>query len=112
MANDHVEYLVVGDGVTQPKREVAIIGTSHISAESAKLVRTVMSEFRPTDVAVELDDERVKRIHELSDNKLKDKGLFYVYTEFWRDTVRFKSLGAAILSTALRIKYLQQARMG
>lgn len=43
-------------------KEIILIGTAHVSRESAELVRQVIAEERPDSVCVELDEQRYENI--------------------------------------------------
>lgn len=45
-----------------PGREIALIGTAHISQESAELVRRIIRTTKPNVVMIELDPKRLGRI--------------------------------------------------
>src|SRR5262245_51420485 len=53
-----VEYLRLHD------REILLVGTAHISAESVELVHQVIAEERPDCVCVELDERRYQALSE------------------------------------------------
>lgn len=55
---EEVEVVRTGD------REVLLVGTAHISAESVHLVRTVIERERPDCVCVELDERRYTALSE------------------------------------------------
>jgi pheromone shutdown-related protein TraB len=55
-----VEVLRVGD------RDIILVGTAHISAESVELVHKVIAEQRPDCVCVELDERRFQALSERS----------------------------------------------
>lgn len=55
---DEVEVVRVGD------REIMLVGTAHISAESVQLVHTVIERERPDCVCVELDERRYQALSE------------------------------------------------
>jgi pheromone shutdown-related protein TraB len=55
---EDVEVVHVGD------REILLVGTAHISAESVQLVRTVIERERPDCVCVELDERRYQALSE------------------------------------------------
>lgn len=44
------------------EREIVLIGTAHVSQESADLVRRVIEEERPDTVCIELDDKRFEAL--------------------------------------------------
>jgi pheromone shutdown-related protein TraB len=53
-----VEFLKLGE------REIWLVGTAHISAESVELVHKVISEQRPDSVCIELDERRFQALSE------------------------------------------------
>jgi len=55
-ANEEVQVLAAADGA-----EVILIGTAHISQESARVVRETIGAAEPSLVAVELDQQRLFR---------------------------------------------------
>lgn len=72
-------------------KEVIIIGTAHISKESTELVEKAISEFRPTTVALELDENRLKNL--LDKNNWESLNLLQV--------IRNKQLSTLIFSLIL-----------
>jgi len=44
-------------------KEIILIGTAHVSQQSADLVRTVIEEERPDSVCIELDDKRYETLN-------------------------------------------------
>jgi pheromone shutdown-related protein TraB len=56
--NDDVHY------VSKDGREFIIVGTAHISRQSADLVREVIEREKPDTVCVELDEKRLKALSE------------------------------------------------
>jgi pheromone shutdown-related protein TraB len=50
--------------VNQDEREFIIVGTAHISRQSADLVRDVIEREKPDTVCVELDEKRLKALSE------------------------------------------------
>lgn len=52
--------------LSQGDKEITLIGTAHISEESAELVRRVIREVRPDTVMLELDSERAARMPALT----------------------------------------------
>lgn len=56
MANDPVTRLMV-DG-----KEIILIGTAHVSQQSAELVKKIIEEERPDSVCIELDEKRYDTI--------------------------------------------------
>ncbi len=59
-ASSDVHYINCGD------KQIILVGTAHISQESADLVRNIIQEEKPDCVCVELDEKRYKS---LSDKK-------------------------------------------
>ena len=56
--------------VTLPEREIILIGTAHVSQESATLVRQVISAEHPDCVCVELDPPRLPRYLKSGDGRI------------------------------------------
>lgn len=56
LSSEDVHCLDQGD------REIILVGTAHISKESARLVKEVIAETRPDCVCVELDERRFKAL--------------------------------------------------
>jgi pheromone shutdown-related protein TraB len=56
LASDDVRVLRAGD------REIAVVGTAHVSRESVELVRRAIEELRPDAVAIELDAQRFEAL--------------------------------------------------
>lgn len=56
MDNTNVTRLIYGD------KEIILVGTAHVSKESAELVRQVIAEETPDSVCVELDEQRYDSI--------------------------------------------------
>jgi pheromone shutdown-related protein TraB len=52
--------------VQLPDRDILLVGTAHISAESVELVHTVIAAERPDCVCVELDERRYQALSEKS----------------------------------------------
>jgi pheromone shutdown-related protein TraB len=52
--------------VRLPERDILLVGTAHISAESVELVHTVIAAERPDCVCVELDERRYQALSEKS----------------------------------------------
>ena len=53
---------------TEADREVYLIGTAHISAESAREVTEFIRQVRPDYVAVELCEQRYKKVKEMPED--------------------------------------------
>ena len=68
MTEEHLEdfrdYPADVQIVEKNGREYIIIGTAHVSQESADLVRHVVSQERPDVVCIELDEQRYKSLSE------------------------------------------------
>ncbi len=60
-------------------REIVLIGTAHISAESAQQVRLAIEEESPDHVSIELDSGRFKTLEE--GNSLKNMDLSKIFRE-------------------------------
>lgn len=56
MDRDNVTRLMYGD------KEIILVGTAHVSKESAELVRQVIAEETPDSVCIELDEQRYDSI--------------------------------------------------
>ncbi len=56
MDKDNVTRLMYGD------KEIILVGTAHVSKESAELVRQVIAEETPDSVCIELDEQRYDSI--------------------------------------------------
>jgi len=50
--------------VNKDEREFIIVGTAHISRQSADLVKEVIEKEKPDVVCVELDEKRLKALAE------------------------------------------------
>jgi len=48
-------------------REIIVVGTAHVSRESAELVRRVIAEERPDRVCIELDEQRFQALRRKTD---------------------------------------------
>lgn len=57
-------------------KELILIGTAHVSRQSAEQVKEVIEKERPDSVCVELDSQRYQSI--ISGNKWKDMDIFKV----------------------------------
>lgn len=60
-------------------KEIILIGTAHVSKESAKEVQEVIEKERPDSVCVELDEQRYKTI--MDKNKWKKMDIFKIIKE-------------------------------
>lgn len=60
-------------------KELILIGTAHVSKQSAEQVKEVIERERPDSVCIELDDQRYKSITE--GNKWKETDIFKVIKE-------------------------------
>lgn len=60
-------------------KEIILIGTAHVSKQSAEQVKEVIEAERPDSVCVELDEQRYKSITE--GNKWKEMDIFQVIKE-------------------------------
>lgn len=60
-------------------KEIILIGTAHVSKQSAEQVKEVIEAERPDSVCIELDEQRYKSI--TNDNKWKDMDIFKVVKE-------------------------------
>jgi pheromone shutdown-related protein TraB len=62
--NDNVRYSEDVHIINRDGREYIIIGTAHISRQSADLVREVIEKEKPDTVCIELDEKRFKALSE------------------------------------------------
>ncbi|WP_102349129.1 TraB/GumN family protein [Bacillus sp. Marseille-P3661] len=60
-------------------KEYILVGTAHVSKQSAELVKEVIESEKPDSVCIELDEQRYKSIQE--GNKWKDMDIFKVIKE-------------------------------
>ncbi|WP_027964979.1 TraB/GumN family protein [Halalkalibacillus halophilus] len=60
-------------------KEVILIGTAHVSKQSAEQVKEVIEAEQPDSVAVELDEQRYQSVRD--DNKWKNMNIFKVIKE-------------------------------
>lgn len=60
-------------------KEIILIGTAHVSKQSAEEVKEVIERERPNSVCIELDEQRYKSIKE--GNKWKEMDIFKVIKE-------------------------------
>ncbi|WP_025025921.1 TraB/GumN family protein [Caldalkalibacillus mannanilyticus] len=65
--------------ITLDGKEFILIGTAHVSKQSAEQVKAVIEAERPDSVCVELDDQRYQAIK--AGNKWKDMDIFKVIKE-------------------------------
>jgi pheromone shutdown-related protein TraB len=77
--------------VRLPDRDVLLVGTAHISAESVELVHKVIAAERPDAVCVELDDRRYRALAE----KSRWEGLDL------REVIRHRQLATLLLNFLL-----------
>jgi pheromone shutdown-related protein TraB len=77
--------------VRLPDRDVLLVGTAHISAESVELVHTVIAAERPDCVCVELDERRYQALSE----KTRWEGLDL------REVIRHRQLATLLLNFLL-----------
>jgi len=71
--NENITRIVIND------KEYILIGTAHVSKQSAELVKEVIEAERPDSVCVELDEQRYQAI--MSGNKWKEMDVFKVIKE-------------------------------
>jgi pheromone shutdown-related protein TraB len=77
--------------VRLPDRDILLVGTAHISAESVELVHKVIAEQRPDCVCVELDERRYRALAE----KSRWEGLDL------REVIRHRQLATLLLNFLL-----------
>lgn len=65
--------------LTIDEKEIILIGTAHVSKQSAEQVKEVIEREQPDTVCVELDEQRFQSIRE--ENKWKDMDIFKVIKE-------------------------------
>lgn len=70
--NDNITRLTIDD------KEIIIIGTAHVSRQSAEQVKEVIMLEEPDAVCIELDEQRYQSI---TDNRWKDMDIFKVIKE-------------------------------
>ncbi len=70
--NDNITRLTIDD------KEIIIIGTAHVSRQSAEQVKEVIMLEEPDAVCIELDEQRYQTI---TDNRWKDMDIFKVIKE-------------------------------
>ncbi|WP_407269440.1 TraB/GumN family protein [Radiobacillus sp. PE A8.2] len=73
MSQDNITRIFLGE------KEVILIGTAHVSKQSADLVKEVIEAEKPDSVCIELDEQRYKSIME--GNNWKDMDIFQVIKE-------------------------------
>jgi pheromone shutdown-related protein TraB len=67
---DHITRLTVND------KEIILVGTAHVSKQSAEEVKQVIESERPDSVCIELDQQRFQSLTD--DNKWKEMDIFEV----------------------------------
>ncbi|MBM7659891.1 pheromone shutdown-related protein TraB [Bacillus mesophilus] len=67
---DHITRLTVND------KEIILVGTAHVSKQSAEEVKRVIESERPDTVCIELDQQRYQSLTD--DNKWKEMDIFEV----------------------------------
>lgn len=70
MSEDNITRLYVND------KEVILIGTAHVSKQSAEQVKEVIDREKPDSVCIELDEQRYQSI--IDNNKWKQTDIFKV----------------------------------
>ena len=73
------EYLIVNENITRihlDDKEYILIGTAHVSKQSAEQVKEVIEEEQPDSVCVELDEQRYQSI--TNKNKWKEMDIFQI----------------------------------
>ncbi|AOM83087.1 TraB/GumN family protein [Salisediminibacterium beveridgei] len=73
MTEENIKRLRIDD------KEVILVGTAHVSKQSAEQVKDVIESEQPDTVCVELDEQRFQSIRE--ENKWKDMDIFKVIKE-------------------------------
>lgn len=73
MSEEHITRLHLND------KEYILIGTAHVSKNSAELVKEVIEREQPDSVCIELDQQRYQSITEGS--KWKDMDIFKIIKE-------------------------------
>ncbi|CAM3167134.1 TraB/GumN family protein [Filibacter tadaridae] len=73
MSEENVTKLIVGD------KEIILIGTAHVSKQSAEQVKAVIEAERPDSVCIELDEQRYQSI--MDGSKWKETDIFVVIKE-------------------------------
>jgi pheromone shutdown-related protein TraB len=67
---DHITRLTIND------KEIILVGTAHVSKQSAEEVKQVIESERPDSVCIELDQQRFQSLTD--DNKWKEMDIFEV----------------------------------
>lgn len=65
--------------ITMDHKEIILVGTAHVSKQSAEQVKEVIENEQPDTVCVELDDQRFQSIQ--NENQWKDMDIFKVIKE-------------------------------
>ena len=73
MSQDNITKIYLND------KEYILIGTAHVSKQSAEQVKLLIESEKPNSVCIELDDQRFKTITE--GNKWKDTDIFKIIRE-------------------------------
>lgn len=73
MSEENITRLQVND------KEIILIGTAHVSKQSAELVKEVIEREQPDSVCIELDQQRYQSIRD--ENKWKEMDIFKVIKE-------------------------------
>ncbi|GAF63322.1 hypothetical protein BTS2_0213 [Bacillus sp. TS-2] len=73
MSEENITRLMLDD------KEIILIGTAHVSKQSAEQVKEVIATERPDSVCIELDEQRYQSIQ--NRNKWKDMDIFKVIKE-------------------------------
>lgn len=71
--NENITRFTLGE------KEIILIGTAHVSKQSAELVKEVIEAEQPDSVCIELDEQRYKSI--VDGNKWKEMDIFKVIKE-------------------------------
>lgn len=73
MTQDNITKIYMND------KEYILIGTAHVSKQSAEQVKSLIESEKPNSVCIELDEQRFKTITE--GNKWKDTDIFKIIKE-------------------------------
>jgi len=73
MSEEHITRFEINN------KEIILVGTAHVSKQSAELVKSVIETEQPDSVCVELDEQRYQSI--VDGNKWKDMDIFRVIKE-------------------------------
>ena len=73
MSQDNITKIYLND------KEYILIGTAHVSKQSAEQVKSLIESEKPNSVCIELDEQRFKTITE--GNKWKDADIFKIIRE-------------------------------